>query len=247
VKTRAPGLLLLAALPSLAVLLPGCGRPGRQEAFAELALVKKTVECRLASRMERISAQIAAFAAAVAEDRDFSMKFLVDKDRSAPEVTEIARKYLEPMAFSVLTVTDSQYIVLSCGHFPANTGAAFPSARGFSAAPSFVMDNVKGENVLTVQAKARFTILDTAIFFAFGGLAAGKEFCSGLCCWPGYSVLVKKGSAVSGLDKVESISEVKGDTIVLNNVTYPAASISLPWTGEGDPPVLLIVSQKPLR
>jgi hypothetical protein len=234
--------LCAAAMPFLS-----CRLPWQQTTPpAELAFVKQAVERQLAGRMDLLSGQIAAFAGVVAADREFSMKLFVDKDRSAPEVTEIAQKYLGPMALSVLSLTDSQYVILSCGHFPANTGTVFPAAGKLSVAPSFVMDNVKGENVLTLQAKARFTILDTAVFFACGGVIVGKDFLSRLACWPGYSVFVKKGASVIGMDKVESISEVKGDTILLNNRAYFAAAIPLPYAGDGDPPALLVVSDKPL-
>jgi hypothetical protein len=246
--SRLPARALCAALLVPAALFLRCGPSDKPAAAsAELAFVKQAVGRQLTSRMDLLSGQIAAFAGVVAADREFSMKLFVDKDRSAPEVTELAQKYLGPMALSVLSITDSQYVILSCGHFPANTGTVFSVARNLAAAPAFVMDNVKGENVLTLQAKARFTILDTAVFFACGGIAVGRDFCAGLACWPGYSVLVKKGAMVIGMDNVESISEVKGDTILLNNRAYPAASIPLPYAGEGDAPALLVVSNKPLR
>jgi hypothetical protein len=230
-----------------AALLPGCRSPKSQAGGVspELAFVKQAAEQQLANQMDLLSRQIGGFAGVVAADREFSMKLLVDKDKSAPEVTEIAQRYLAPMALSILSITDSQYVILSCGHFPANTGTVFSAARSLGATPAFIADNVKGETVLTLQAKARFTILDTAVFYACGGLTVGKDFLARLVCWPGYSILVKKGATVIGMERVESISEVKDNTILLNNTAYPAVSISLPYAGDGDPPALIVVSNKP--
>ena len=232
---------------AFAALLLGCRSPKSQAdgVSPELAFVKQAVEQQLANQMDLLSRQISGFAGVAAADREFSMKLLVDKDKSAPEVTEIAQRYLTPMALSILSITDSQYVILSCGHFPANTGTVFSAARSLGATPAFIADNVKGETVLTLQAKARFTILDTAVFYACGGLTVGKDFLARLVCWPGYSILVKKGTTVIGMERVESISEVKDNTILLNNTAYPAVSISLPYAGDGDPPALIVVSNKP--
>jgi hypothetical protein len=150
------------------------------------------------------------------------------------------------MALSVLSITDSQYVILSCGHFPANTGTVFSSARKLAAAPAFIMDNVKGENVLTLQAKAGFKILD-ASFFACGGMAVNADFLSAFTCWPGYSVFIKQGKTIIGMEKVESISDIKDNAILLNNVEYPAAVIPLPYTGDGDAPVCIVMSAKPCK
>ncbi len=238
---------IVAAAAALLLLL--CGSPENRapSSSAELAFVKQAVERQLSMQTDLISRQIAAFAGVAAADREFAMKLLVDRDRSAPEVTEIAGRFLAPMALSILSITDSQYVILSCGHFPANTGTVFVAARKLGALPAFIVDNVKGENVLTLQAKARFAILDTAVFFACGGIAVEKDLLPRLSCWPGYSVFVKKGATVIGKDSVESISDVRGDTILVNNKVYPAASIPLPYAGDGDAPMLIVVSTKPIQ
>jgi hypothetical protein len=215
-----------------------------EAAYKELAFVKQSVEHQINSQMDIIAVQLAGFASVVAGDREFSMKLLVEKDKSAPEVTEIAQRYLAPMALSVLSITDSQYSILSCGHFPANAGSAFESARLLGDKPAFIMDNVKGEAVLTLQSKAQFKILD-AVFYACGGMAVGKDFLARLTCWPGYSILIKQGTTVLGMEKIESISDIKDSTILLNNVRYPAASIVLPFAGAGDAPQCVIMSTKP--
>ncbi len=241
-------LFIVFLLASAVALLSQCRSPEKQTAApsAELAFVKQAVEKQLSNQMDLVLCQMGGFAAVVAADREFSMKLLVDNDKSAPEVTEIAQRYLAPMAFSILSVTDSQYVILSCGHFPANTGTVFSAARSLGATPAFIMDNVKGQSVLTLQAKARFTILDTAVFFACGGLTVGKDFLSRLVCWPGYSILLKQGKTVIGMEKVESISDIKDGSVLLNNTAYPAASITLPYAGEGDAPSLIVISNTPV-
>ncbi len=248
VQWRTAGLLSVCLLASALALFSRC-QPRQKPAdasSAELSVVREAVERQLSNQMDMVLRQVGGFAAVVAADREFSMKLLVDNDKSAPEVTEIAPRYLAPMAFSILSITDSQYVILSCGHFPANTGTIFSAARSLGATPAFIMDNVKGESVLTLQAKARFTILDTAVFFACGGLTVGKDFLSRLAVWPGYSLLVKQGKTVIGMEKVESISDVKDGSVLLNNVAYPAASIALPYAGEGDAPALILISNKPV-
>jgi hypothetical protein len=221
-------------------------RKQNEATYRELAFVKQSVEQQINSQTDCIARQIAGFASVVAGDREFSMKLLVEKEKSAPEVTEIAPRYLAPMALSILSITDSQYVLLSCGHFPANAGSAFESARMLGDKPAFIMDNVKGEAVLTLQSKAPFKILN-AVFFACGGMAVGKDFLARLSCWPGYSILIKQGTTVLGREKVETISDVKDSTILLNNVRYPAASISLPYAGEGDAPLCIVMSNRPCQ
>ena len=245
---RKPVTPRLSVLPVLlcALLICMCQSQRRQNeaAYRELAFVKQSLEQQINSQTDCIARQIAGFATVVAGDREFSMKLLVEKEKSAPEVTEIAQRYLGPMALSILSITDSQYVLLSCGHFPANAGSVFESARMLGDKPAFIMDNVKGETVLTLQSKVRFKILD-AVFYACGGMAVGKDFLSRLTCWPGYSILIKQGTTVLGMEKIESISDIKDSTILLNNVRYPATSITLPFAGTGDAPLCIIMPNKP--
>jgi hypothetical protein len=244
---------VISRLPVLFVFLSAacfftCQSPRKQneQTNKELAFVKQAVEQQINSQMDCIARQIAGFSAVVAGDRDFSMKLIVEKEKSAPEVTEIAQRYLAPMALSILSITDSQYVLLSCGHFPANAGSVFESASILGDKPAFIMDNVKGATVLTLQSKVRFKILD-AVFFACGGMTADKDFLARLTCWPGYSILIKQGTTVLGMEKVESISDIKDSTILLNNVRYPVAAIALPFAGTGDAPLCIVMSNKPCK
>ena len=238
--------VLLVFLSALCLFTCQSLRKQNEATYRELAFVKQSVEQQINSQTDCIAKQIAGFASVVAGDREFSMKLLVEKEKSAPEVTEIAQRYLAPMALSILSITDSQYVLLSCGHFPANAGSVFESARMLGDKPAFIIDNVKGETVLTLQSKVRFKILD-AVFYACGGMAVGKDFLGRLTCWPGYSILIKQGTTVLGMEKVESISDIKDSTILLNNVRYPAAAIALPFAGTGDAPQCIIMPNKPCQ
>lgn len=248
--TSNPVRLFFAVLIVFAgLLLSRCQSQKRpnESSSVELAFVKQAIERQISNQMDLVQRQMAGFAGVVATDREFSMKLLVDNDKSAPEITEITQRYLAPMALQILSITDSQYVILSCGHFPVNTGTVFSAARRLGATPAFIMDNVKGESVLTLQTKIRFTILDTAVFFVCGGMTVEKDFLSRLVCWPGYSIFIKQGKTVVGMEKVESISDVKDGSILLNNKAYPAEVINLPYVGEGDVPSLIVISNRPIR
>ena len=191
--------------------------------------------------MNAIAVQVEAFGKAVAADRDFSMKVLVDKDESAPEVTDMAPRFIGPMALSLLSVVNNRDTILSCGQFPASAGGPSQVAGLLADTPSFIMDNVKGVSELTMQVKARFTILDS-VFFALGGVIVDDAFCGAFSLPPGDRLLCKQGGLVIGMPDVQSISDVKDDAIVVNNKTYPAVSIALPFSGVGVAPSLIIVA-----
>jgi hypothetical protein len=212
-------------------------------------MIKKQVETQLTNETNRLVAQLGAFSRTVSGDRDFSMKVLVEKDPSASEVTEIAPRYMGPMALSLLSIVNSRDTVLSCGQFPASAGGPSLVAGRLGDSAAFVMDDVKGVTVLTLQAKVRFTILDS-VFFAIGGVIVDENFCTRFSLPQGYRVLCKQGGTVigaSGGQHVESISDVKDNMIVLNNASYPALSIALPFAGSGSAPCLVIMPDKPLK
>jgi hypothetical protein len=235
----------LAACLAAALFLCCSSRSAKDRAISDLQPVKKLVEAQLKNVTDGLKTQVGAFSRVVAGDRDFSMKVLVEKDRSAPEVTEIAPHYMEPMALSVLSIVNNRDTVLSCGQFPASAGGPSLVAGLPGDSASFVIDNVKGQMVLTLQAKARFAILDS-VFFAIGGVIVDGNFCSRFSLPQGYRLLCKQGGTVIGMDHVASISDVKDNVIVLNNVSYPAVTIALPYAGSGSAPCLVIIPDKSL-
>lgn len=237
--------VFLAACGPAALFIHCSPHSAKDKAIADLLLVKQQVEQQLKNRMDGLAGQMTAFSKVVAGDRDFSMKVLVEKDLSAPEVTEIAPRYMEPMALSLLSLVNSRDTLLSCGHFPASAGGPAPGARLPDDTPAFVSDNVRGTTVLTLLARARFTILDT-VFFATGGVIVDENFCARFSIPGGYRLLCKQGGSVIGMQHVESISDIKDNVIVLNNKSYPAVSVPLPYTGSGAAPELVIMVEKPL-
>jgi hypothetical protein len=214
--------------------------------YKELSFVKESALSQIHSIMNTIALQNKAFANILSQDRDFSMKFFVENNKSAPEILEIASKYISPMGFSFLTVTDSKFEILSCGHFLANAGSKFESAELFGDSSVFVMDNIKGEKVLSLQSKTKLKILDTD-FYVFGGINVEKDLLPKIFCPNDYSIFIKQGKNIYGNQKIESISEIKDSTIIINNIIYPAFSVNLPFIGSEENLQLIVVKKTSLK
>ena len=204
------------------------------------------VEKQVQNQSFHLSDQLAAFSRIVATDREFSMKLLVENNRSAPEVTEIAPRFMEPMGLSMLEIADSQQVLLSCGQFPANAGMSVVDKEALlNDKGVFIEDNVKGQKILTLQALIRFKILDAG-FYCTGGQIIDESFVSRMSPGNGFRLLLKQGQKVMGMENVESISDVKDSTIIINNKTYQAMSIALPFAGPGDAPVCILINENAL-
>jgi hypothetical protein len=204
------------------------------------------VEKRITDQSLHLSDQLNAFSRVVAADREFSMKLLVENNRSAPEVTEAAPRYMEPMGLSMLEIADSQHVLLSCGQFPANVGTSAADKEALlNDKGVFVEDNVKGQKVLTLQANIRFKILDAG-FYCSGGFVVDENFVSRMSPGNGFRLLLKQGQRVMGMDNVESISEVMDSAIIVNNKTYQAMSFALPFVGPGDAPSCILINEHAL-
>jgi hypothetical protein len=204
------------------------------------------VEKQVLDKSLHLSDQLGAFSRVVAADREFSMKLLVENNRSAPEITEAAPRYMEPMGLSVLEIADSQHVLLSCGQFPANAGTSVADKEALLTDKGvFIEDNVKGQKVLTIQANIRFKILDAG-FYCTGGLVVDENFVSRLSPGNGFKLLLKRGQSVMGMQNVESISDVKDSTIIINNKTFQAMSIAIPFAGQGDAPSCILINETAL-
>jgi hypothetical protein len=212
---------------------------GRQE----LDDLKTIVEKQIQNEARRISDQLTAFSKVVAADRDFSMKLFVEGNRSAPEVTDITHRFMEPMGLSILEITDSAQVLLSCAEFPASTGTKVSDKAALLGEQGrFIFDNVKGQKVLTLQAQIRFKILDT-LFYCIGGRIIDDAFVLQLSPENGFR-LVLKADGIMGMNAPQTISDIKDSSVVVNATVYPAASISLPFVGGGKSPVLLLINEK---
>lgn len=204
------------------------------------------VEKQVLDKSFHLSDQLGAFSRVVAADREFSMKLLVENNRSAPEITEITSRFMEPMGLSVLEIADSQHVLLSCGQFSANAGTSAADKEALlNDKGVFVQDNIKGQKVLTLQANIRFKILDAG-FYCTGGLIVDENFVSRMSPGNGFRLLLKQGQKVMGMDTVESISDVKDSTIIINNKTYQAMLFSLPFAGQGDAPFCILINENAL-
>ena len=227
-----------------AAMLVSC-KPTAKQAGAQQELfdLKAMVEKQIQNEAKRISDQLTAFSRVAAADRDFSMKLFVEGNRSAPEVTDVTHRFLEPMGFSLLEITDSSHVLLSCAQFPASTGTKVADkAALLGEQAKFIYDNVKGQKVLTLQSQIRFRILDT-LFYCSGGRIVDDAFVSQMSPGNGFR-LVLKGYRVMGMNNAQSISDIRDSSVVINGTVYPAASIALPFAGQGEPPVLLLIDEK---
>ncbi|MBD3421274.1 MAG: hypothetical protein GF398_14255 [Chitinivibrionales bacterium] len=218
-------------------------RRSEQELAGELEHVQK----KLSDTKGDIEERLQRFARRVHADRDFAMKLFVEKDPSAFEITEMARHYLEPMGFDLLTIVDSAYRILSSGHFPASVGGRI-AAKGerVRKAAGFIMDNVKGHEVLTLQAKASFDI-QGAPFYCIGGIIVNKHFMAELSPRNAAPAMLKLNDTVIGPLAIESMSEIQDGSIIVNNAAKRAASFSVGVLGSEANAHLMVIMEPDSR
>jgi len=218
--------------------------PKQNQSVNELSDMRCIVERQIQNQSRQIADQVASFSRGVAADRDFSMKLLVENNRSAPEVTDFAQRYMEPMGLSFLEITDSLHILLSCAQFPASAGTSIADkAALLGDQASFIMDNVKGKKTLTLQAQLRFKILDSVLYCS-GGKNVDEDFIAGLAVANGFKILLKQGQNIIGADPGAAVSSNTDSSITVSDTTYAAMSIPLPFAGQGDRPMLILVNEK---
>ncbi len=234
---------LCAAASACAVF--SCKPPARQAGpHEELFALKALIEKQIRTEARRISEQLTAFSRVAAADRDFPMKLFVEGNRSAPEVTDFTQRFMEPMGFSLLEIADSSQTILSCAQFPASTGTKIAdNAALLGDEARFVYDNVKGQKVMTLQAKVRFRILDT-LLYCLGGRIVDEAFVAQWSPGSGYKLIYNIGNTVFGATGAPSDSDITDSTAALGGVVYPAVRISLPYAGQGDAPALILISEK---
>ena len=216
----------------------------RENELRDLKNVELSVQKKFDEITLRLSSQLQSFAKAVANDRDFSLRLLVENDRSSPDITRMAQDFLAPMNFSFLEITDSSFEVLSSGHFPANAGNSIIDKAGrLSEKPVLLEDNVMGSEKLTLQLKEPLQIAEIP-FYVMGGVEVNEKFLASLSPREGVTVLLRRGNDYLGKTEVHSVSEIRNHKILINDNEYYAAQLSLPYSGDGDAPVLIIVLEK---
>jgi hypothetical protein len=232
-------------LVAITAMIGSCKPSGEQaRERQELLTMKAVIEKQLQNEAQCISSRLSAFSKVASSDRDFSMKLFVEANRSAPEVTDLTFRFMEPMGFSLLEITDSAQVLLSCAQFPASTGTNVADKAGLlGERAQFIVDNLKGQKVLTLQSKARFRILDT-LFYCIGGRIVDEGFISQLSPGSGFRLVLKQGDMVLGMNNNRRISDFKDSTVVIDATVYPAVSIPLPFAGKEETPFLILINEK---
>ena len=210
----------------------------------QLNIVELSVKKRLSMVGAKLNMQLAAFSNAVSSDKNFSLKLLVENDKSSADVVDIAGRYLKAMDFSVLEVVDSNSTIVSSGHFPASVGLSDKDhITQLSSSPVAVEGNIMGNKVLTYQLKKEFRIADFA-FYAVGGVEINEKFLSELAPFEKVKVLLKMGNKYIGMNDIRSISEIKDRKIIINDKEYFATQFPFSSAESSNKALLLVVIEK---
>lgn len=205
---------------------------------AELA-----VKERIAQLNAEMTAQINAFCNAVVADRYFSLKLYGENDRSAQEVVAFAGKYMSAMGFSALKIADSDYLIISSGHFPASSGNEIKKQISeYKNAPAVGNETIVDHTVLMYQIKKEFRISDYKLY-ALGGIEINESFFKKLTPWSKVSVFMKRGNTYEGID-VKTISELKDGKIIINDKEYFATIVPLASSDNGTETSLIVTLEK---
>ena len=212
--------------------------------FEKLLVAEQTVQKRFEGLSTQITSQLAAFSEVVAAYKDFSLKILVENDRSSPVVTEMASQFLKPMGFSVLEIADSSWRVLSSGHFPASAGnSSAEKADHLSDKATLCIENIMGIPTLTLQAKTAFSIAGFT-FHVAGGLTIDKALLDRLTPAGNVTLVLKKGNEYIGMEGIGSISAIKDHKVNINDKTYFASEIQIPSAGlEEEVSIIVLVGK----
>ncbi len=206
-----------------------------------LSMITESVEKSLGDVSERIGSKLQALADVLATDKDFALRILVENDRTSPSITEMAAHYRNPMGFSVLDITDSSFTILSSGHFTAQAGnSAEQKAAVLSDHASAYTENIMGNPTLTYQAKTGFTI-EGFRFYVMGGVTIDSMLLEQLKPNEKTGLLLKRGDRYIGMADIRSISEVTENSIIINDKTYPAATLSVPGSGSEEELKLIVL------
>jgi hypothetical protein len=218
-----------------------------ERAVMELVHATRATEKCLATLSSRIERQLGAFGTAVADDRDFAMKLIVEQDTAASEVAGIAARYMEPMAFDVLEITTAGRLILSSGHFPARAGESESAREALDTDRAVcVFENVRGEEILTYQAATTFELAEQN-FHCSGGVIVNEELLLRLTPRTGVRVILRQGAEVSGFGDVETMSEIEDNRIIINDTTYLASAIPLSAAESVEPLELIVLMEEPAR
>lgn len=228
---------IAGALVTYLVFARQIGVTRHQRAIAELSNTSADVESRLRQQSAALTRQLSAFSRSVAADREFSMLLLVENNRVASAVTELAGSYRGPMGFDLLDIIDSGGVLVSCGSEPAHTGMTVQDRIALlGTTAQVIMDTTGPLPGFSWQARCNFTIADIP-FSCTGGYRIDDSFLRNLTSRPGIRLILRSGDRVTGMPDVRTISDIVNNTIIINNTTYLAAPVAL--AGIGTTPVSL--------
>lgn len=210
---------------------------------SEIDQTKMTVEKTFRELQQRISNQLRAFASTTGSDKDLALKLFVENDPTAAYVTEFAGKFMHPMNFEFLEVADSSFAIISSGQFPASVGTSIQEkCMRLSTEPSCIIDQIMGDTVIALEAKEVIKNPDLPYnFYAVGGIKIDQKLLDYLSPRKGVKVLLQQGDKITGIDNISSISDLKDNSILLNNKEYAATSLDLPSADPMITPRLLII------
>jgi len=211
----------------------------------ELIHLRGIVEKQVSDIAVELSQKVKAFSNQIPNDRDFTIKLLVENDRSAPEVSELCGMFLAPMGFDILEIVDSAGTIISSGHFPASAGNLISGKiANLTTDAAFYFDTIKGEKVLSLQALAEFKIADRT-FYTCGGILINKTFLDRLSPRSAIQLILNHEDFDAGTQGIQSMSDITDNTILVNNEEHLAVAIPLPFAGEQDAPELIVLMEKP--
>lgn len=206
---------------------------------SKFELIELAVQKNMRQLSDEIEDRLSSFAGAVSEDGVFSLRLLGEQDRSSPDVTQFASRFMKPMGFSLLDIVDSSFTVVSSGQFIANAGsnvAEKMSALGKKT--GFIKDRIMGEPVLTLQAKKSFKIADIP-FLVSGGRRIDKELLKQIAPHDNCNLFIKIGDEIFGNDTIRTVSELTGNTMVINDKEYDAVVVSVAAESKLSPEIVV--------
>lgn len=236
---------LLASVIFLLALLSQIRLRHEAETNARLAFAGQMVRIAIEQKERDIAERLAAFAEATKSDQMFSLRLLAENNPTAPEVNARASKFLGPMGFSFLDITDSAGTILSSGRFPASAGNSIArKMTQLSGEPRFMEDNLMGVAVPTLQAEALFKVADCITFHALGGIVIDSALLSRLSPCEGVTVFLRYDTTTMGLPNVQKISDVRNRRIMINDKEYPAVQLPFSTVDGKAEPILIVVLMK---
>jgi hypothetical protein len=214
----------------------------KKRAVKEAVTAKSVVEKNLTTLQKIIISQLSAFSGVVSENQEFVMKLAVEKDVSAPEIVDITGNYMKVMRLSFLKIVDDSGTILSAGEFAARAGTKiyFPLSSE-NRAVVFIIDDIKGRAVLSIQGKFDFVCSGIPLH-CIGGMVVDDDFLSLLRPSETTLVVLKQGNDFRGMSAIRTISEIKDSIIMINEKMWMVLTLPLPWYGEKIRPELLVLT-----